>query len=233
MSPPSTSLPAIEPGLAATAARPTLELVGAPPLRPASPCSTRNPAARPTSTSAWATGASPCTTTKGAGSTGSKNISKVPPDTHGLLRVTTPTSTLRSRPPPRAEPTPPETGASAVAGREAVGPRAAAFDDDAMELQDAAAASDGDAVTAPGGDAVTASGGDAAAAPSASALGAGTIRSRTGAPPSNVRNACRRTLDSAHAPPTNPSMVPSASTTAQSPGRADVGRSTRTTVAET
>ena len=61
----------------------------------------------------------------------------------------------------------------------------------------------------------------------------GRIRSSTGSPVSSACSACRRTVASAHEPPTNPSTVPSPSTSARSPGRALVGATQRTTVAST
>src|SRR5206468_1675488 len=50
---------------------------------------------------------------------------------------------------------------------------------------------------------------------------------------SNNANDCARTVDSAHEPPTNPSIVTSAKMIASSPGFADVGRSASTTRAWT
>ena len=69
-----------------------------------------------------------------------------------------------------------------------------------------------------------------ASTPSASPS-SGTRRSSSGSPVSIARSACRRTEDSAHTPPTNPSIVPSGRTTAALPGRTLVGRRARTTVA--
>ena len=58
----------------------------------------------------------------------------------------------------------------------------------------------------------------------------GVIRSnRLGPPDSSSPRLRSRTVNSAQVPPTNPSTVPSGSTSASSPGLADVGRSTRTT----
>ena len=71
-----------------------------------------------------------------------------------------------------------------------------------------------------------------ASTPSASPS-SGTSRSSSGSPVSIARSECRRTEDSAHTPPTKPSMVPSGSTTAALPGRTLVGRRARTTVAST
>ena len=59
----------------------------------------------------------------------------------------------------------------------------------------------------------------------------GRIRSSTGSPLSIALSAYARTLCSAHAPPTNPSIVPSPSTSATLPASALVGRCARTTVA--
>ena len=61
----------------------------------------------------------------------------------------------------------------------------------------------------------------------------GRMRSSSASPVSSARSACRRTLCSAHAPPTKPSIVPSPSTRAASPVRTLVGRCARTTVATT
>ena len=61
----------------------------------------------------------------------------------------------------------------------------------------------------------------------------GRMRSSSASPVSSARSACRRTLCSAHAPPTKPSIVPSPSTIAASPVRTLVGRCARTTVATT
>jgi hypothetical protein len=55
-------------------------------------------------------------------------------------------------------------------------------------------------------------------------FGAGRIFSNTGSPVSRQRSACSRTVASAQDPPTNPSIVPSPTTIARSPGRALVGR---------
>ena len=52
-------------------------------------------------------------------------------------------------------------------------------------------------------------------------------------PVSSTSSAVTRTDSSAHCPPMNPSMVPSGSTIAASPGRAEVGHWARTTVAWT
>src|SRR3954452_23770371 len=61
----------------------------------------------------------------------------------------------------------------------------------------------------------------------------GSSRSSTASPVSSARMACRRTLACAQTPPTKPSMVPSASTSAESPGRTLAGLAARTTVAVT
>ena len=72
-------------------------------------------------------------------------------------------------------------------------------------------------------------------APSSAALSPspGSIRSSSGSPVSSTRSACRRTLGSAQWPPTNPSIVPSPSTSAVAPGCTLAGRPARTTVAST
>ena len=59
------------------------------------------------------------------------------------------------------------------------------------------------------------------------------MRSSTGSPVFNATSACTCTLASAHSPPTNPTIVPSVSTSAVAPAFADVGFSARTTVAAT
>ena len=61
----------------------------------------------------------------------------------------------------------------------------------------------------------------------------GRIRSRIASPDRSASTAAAATDVSTHWPPTNPSMVPSARTTAVSPARAEVGASARTTVAST
>ena len=61
----------------------------------------------------------------------------------------------------------------------------------------------------------------------------GVTRSSSDSPDASSRNPSSRTVDSAHTPPTNPSIEPSGSTSALSPGLALVGRSARTTVAST
>ena len=63
------------------------------------------------------------------------------------------------------------------------------------------------------------------AAPRAS----GVIRSSSDSPLSSSASPWARTVDSAHDPPTNPSIVPSGSTSASAPGFADVGASASTT----
>ena len=50
------------------------------------------------------------------------------------------------------------------------------------------------------------------------AAGSGVIRSSVDAPVASSRSPCSRTVDSAQVPPTNPSSVPSGSTSARSPG---------------
>ena len=69
--------------------------------------------------------------------------------------------------------------------------------------------------------------------PGSAGSGVGLIFSSTGSPDDRAARAWLRTLASAHSPPTNPTIVPSARTSAASPGLADVGRSARTTVATT
>ena len=59
------------------------------------------------------------------------------------------------------------------------------------------------------------------------------MRSTTLSPVANDRSACVRTLVSTQEPPTKPTIEPSASMTARSPGFALVGRSALTTVART
>ena len=61
----------------------------------------------------------------------------------------------------------------------------------------------------------------------------GRMRSSSEAPDSSRGTAASRTDPSAHCPPTNPSIEPSAKTIAESPGLAEVGHCARTTVAET
>ena len=61
----------------------------------------------------------------------------------------------------------------------------------------------------------------------------GTSLSSTASPVSSARSECRRTEEVAQVPPTNPSIVPSASTIALSPARTLVGWRARTTVAST
>jgi hypothetical protein len=61
----------------------------------------------------------------------------------------------------------------------------------------------------------------------------GVMRSTTLSPVSSDCRAWARTLVSAHTPPTNPTRLPSASTTAVSPGLALVGRSALITVTRT
>ena len=112
------------------------------------------PSGPTSSSSARAIGVSPATTTSGAGMTGSRKISNVPPDKHGLCTVSEP-----------------GLGSS----------------------------------------------------------GSGVIRSSSVSPESSNASACARTVDSAHAPPTKPSSVPSASTIASAPGLALVGFSATTT----
>ncbi|MDH6120997.1 hypothetical protein ABH930_005139 [Kitasatospora sp. GAS204A] len=61
----------------------------------------------------------------------------------------------------------------------------------------------------------------------------GEIRNSSDSPLLSSRSAWRRTVASAQTPPTNPSIRPSSSTSAMSPGCALVGCSARTTVALT
>ena len=61
----------------------------------------------------------------------------------------------------------------------------------------------------------------------------GSRRSSTASPVSSTRAACSRTDACAQTPPTKPSIVPSSSTSAESPGRTLVGFAARTTVAVT
>src|SRR3954471_12490044 len=68
---------------------------------------------------------------------------------------------------------------------------------------------------------------------SSSAAPPGSSRSSSASPVSSARAAYRRTEACAHTPPTKPSMVPSASTSAESPGRTLAGLAARTTVAVT
>ena len=112
------------------------------------------PSDPPSSASARPIGAVPWTATTGAGMTGSRKISSVPPDRHGFTTVS---------------------------------------------LPDCCGSSTGE------------------------------IRSNSESPESSNARPCARTVDSAHVPPTKPSIVPSASTIASSPGLADVGRSASTT----
>src|SRR6185312_16304341 len=71
-------------------------------------------------------------------------------------------------------------------------------------------------------------------APSSSVVAptpSGTIRSSSGSPSDSTLSPYSRTDASAHCPPTNPSITPSARTSAVSPACALVGRWARTTVA--
>ncbi len=140
------------PWLATTTADTSAPIPAASPTTSAS--GTSHPRCVARARSERATGASPNTTSRGAGSTGSRKISSVPPDRHALC-----TTSL----------------------------------------------------------------------PGCGGSGSGVIRSSNDSPESISASPCASTVDSAHVPPTNPSIVPSGSTSASSPGLALVGRSANTT----
>ncbi len=136
---------------------------------PPSTATGSSPSAAPSERIAPAIGVSPTTRTRGAGRTGSRKISIVPPDRQVFRAVTAPSSIGTSWP---------------CSGPSPIGP-------------------------------------------------SGTIRNSNASSLWIAFSAYTRTLCCAHMPPMNPSIVPSASTSATSPALTLVGRCARTTVAVT